>query len=649
MDIRQGIGLLLASLMIAKSIAYEKVEVYTLSLEELLDTKVVSASRKEEQQHLAPGVITVISEQEIKQYGARHLRDILDRLVGIQVIGSHQDFHSKTSIRAANSSHHEGQTLILLNGRPMRQATDGGLNSDLYLGFPLQSLDRIEVIRGPGSVIYGTNAMTGVINLITKDAKTSVNSSNISLTAGSFGMKQAQLSHLMGDKDYSLNIALNHFSADGDSVNGITDQDAFVGTYETGVPKSNNLFLNGRYKQFTFNALVMQDTQDSASSAFQLPSNPIDLERVFIDLGYLYQLNNDWDVSLNYSHSHDTAKWQINEAIGDNNSEGRAQLFETILRGKVNSKTNMLVGLSHVRNESGFDRGLPQNSTNSSSSAYVQFDYMPNPKQKYIAGGQWNKPKEIEADLSPRLGFIQGFGDNLWLKLLYSEAYRSPNLVETNLDAPQLKGVSTLAPENIATFDIQLTYKTPRQIHSLALYHSKLENLIVRVPGTPTTHANEGYVKFWGVELENKLEVNPQLNLQANFSYQQNKNKSGVENGTFAPQVMAKVGLNYENQQGFNFSIFNSYFGDTEDLSVTNVAPKINPEASSYNLLTANIRIDTGKLWSLGKPRHSFISLYLDNILDEEVYAADLNFANQNNTIPHHWGRGVYLSYNYKF
>ena len=639
--------------------AYEKVDTYQLSLEELLNVNVVSASRKEEKQHLAPGIITVVSAQEIKQFGARHLRDVIDRLVGIQVLGSHQDFHSKTSLRAVNSSHHEDTVLILLNGRPVRQATDGGLNSDLYIGFPVKSIKQIEVIRGPGSVIYGTNATSGVINIITRDAKDSVNATQADISLGSFGTLQTQVSSLIGDKNYSLNIEFNHFSSDGDPVEDIFDSGEpnalpvpvppALGTYETGV-FSNNIVMNGRYKNLTVNAIVMENHQESANSAFQLPSNPIDLERQYIDIGYLHNFSDSWDISFNYTHAEDKAQWQINEAAGDNFSEGRSQTLETIMRGKIGEDMNLLFGASHTANESGFDRGLPQGSKNSNNSVYTQVDYMSSASQKWIAGLQWNDPDSISADLSPRLGLIQGIGETnrWWFKFLYSEAYRSPNLVETDIDAPQLKGVPTLDPENIATYDTQLIYKTPTQYYALALYHSELENLIVRVPGAVTTHANLGFVKFKGIELETRVEMNASFSLTGNASYQENITDSGVENGTFSPQVKVKLGANYQNNKGLNLAIFNSYIGETEDLSEVNTAPKLNPEADAYNLLTFNASIDTGKMWALGKPGHSILSLYLDNILDEDVFAADLNFANANNTIPAHWGMGAYLTYSYK-
>jgi len=82
---------------------------------------------------------------------------------------------------------------------------------------------------------------------------------------------------------------------------------------------------------------------------------------------------------------------------------------------------------------------------------------------------------------------------------------------------------------------------------------------------------------------------------------------------------------------------------------VTNNALALNPKATAYNLLTANISVDTAKTWGIGKAEHSLLALYLDNILNEEVYTPNLNYTNGTNTIPHHWGRSANLTYTYKF
>ncbi|MHB8100301.1 MAG: TonB-dependent receptor plug domain-containing protein [Sulfuricurvum sp.] len=620
----------------------------TLSLEDLMNVEITSTSRRPESQHLASGIVTVVSAQEIHQYGARHLRDVIDRLVGIQIGSSHQWGHTKASIRGMNSAHNEGSVLLLLNGRPMREATDGGVNFDIYQGFPLETIDHIEVVRGPGSVIYGTNAMAGVINIITKNAKNSINESQVDIGAGSFNRRQLQLTTLIGDADYSLNIGVNSIRSHGDDIDGVTDKDGIQGTYVMD-EKSDNLLINGNYKNFTLNAMIMDNAPSRANSNFQLPSQQVDKRRYFFDIGYLYDIAPGWDTSINYTTSVSDLKWQIREDLGRNHYHDRSEMLETIVRGNVYTDLNILFGANYVTNSTAFDRFLdPIELYN--VSAYTQIDYMLSPKQKIIGGVQWNKPEANNADYSARAGFIQGFGDNFWIKLLYSEAFRSPNFVETYLVAAALTRNPNLAPEHVKTYDLQFIYQTPKHYLGLTLYDTMHKDLIVRTSSTPPSHENQGFVRYQGIELEGRTNIYEGINLIGNFSYQTNKTDNGIKDSTFAPKMMLKTGINYERIHGMNIGVFNSYIGTSTDLNATQPnAPAINPKADAYNLLSANISIDTAKMWGIGKTGHSLIALYLDNLLDEEVYAPDLNFGNQTNTIPHHWGRSANLTYTYKF
>lgn len=624
-------------------------ELAPLSLEDLLNIQVTSTSRRDESQHLAPGVVTVVSAQEIHQYGARHLRDVLDRLVGIQVLSSHQRPHNKTSIRAMNGAHQDGSAVILLNGRPIHDGTDGGFNFDIYLGFPLEIIDHIEVIRGPGSVIYGTNAMAGVINIITKDAQKSINETRIDIGAGSFERRQLQLSTLVGGTDYSINIGINSLRANGDGVDGVIDKDGQSGTYETG-ENSDNIVINGKYKGFTLNGMIMNNEADSGGSSFQLPSSIMNKKRTYLDIGYLYDIANGWDISLNYTINDGEFDWQISEAGGRNHYNDRYDMVEMIVRGNIASDLNLLFGANSSTYETEFTTGFPF-SKMKNKSAYTQLDYMFSPHQKIIAGIQLNKPEDTETDLSSRLGFIQGFGHNWWLKLLYSEAYRSPNLQEAKIVAPTLLGNPLLNPEKVATYDAQLIYQTPSYYFSIALYDSMLENLIVRVPYSTgrSTFTNQGSVHFQGIEIEGRVEVNENLSILGNFSYQTNKTNSGIEDSTFAPNIMAKIGGSYGGISGMNIALFNSYIGQSTDLTVTSGAASLNPKPDAYNLLSANIAVDTAKMWGIGKTGRSLFALYLDNLFDEEVYTPNLNYTNGTNTIPHHWGRSANLTYTYKF
>ncbi len=628
--------------------AQELPDLEVLSLEDLLNIEVTSTSRRAESQHMAPGIVTVISSQEIEQYGARHLRDVLDRVVGMQILSSRQWGHTKSSIRGMNSAHNEGSVLILLNGRPVREATDGGVNFDIYEGFPLTIIDRIEIIRGPGSVIYGTNAMAGVVNLVTKDAKTAINETRVDMSGGSFNRRQLQLSTLSSGIDYAFTLGANLIRSHGDDFSGITDQDGNTGTYRLD-EASDNLVLNGKYKNLTFNTMMMDNNPHRANSAFQLPAQQVDKRRLYLDLGYLYDITSGWDASIHYTLNTSSVGWQASEAIGRNHYKDRSEMVETIVRGNITDNLNLLMGGSYTKNGTAFDRFLDPISVYNLS-AYTQLDYMLSPKQKLIAGLQWNKPETTDSDLSARAGFIQGFGDHWWVKLLYSEAYRSPNLVESYIrSGVNLWGSANLSPEKIQTYDLQLIYQTAQRYVGLTLYDTMHEDLISRTGSNPTTHINQGFMRYQGVELEMRAEAAEDLDVTLNYSYQTNKNNSGVKQSTFAPQQMAKAGLNYRGYHGINIGVFNSYISEATDLTITNNAPYRNTKPSAYNLLSANFSLDTAKVWGIGKADHSILSLYLDNLFNETIFAADLNFGGQNNSVPHHWGRNAHLTYTYKF
>lgn len=189
--------------------------------------------------------------------------------------------------------------------------------------------------------------------------------------------------------------------------------------------------------------------------------------------------------------------------------------------------------------------------------------------------------------------------------------------MELFADAPALLGNPNLKPKKVATTDVQLIYQTTAQSLALTLYHSVFTDIIslAPLPKSPrVVQVNKGEIDFYGIEFEGKFVLNADLTLIGNVNYQHNEDDKGIENNTFAPNLMAKLGVTYTGKPGVTVGIFNSYSGEATDLSETLGNPAINSKAEAYNLLTAHLLLDTGKLWNLGKPDHSFISFYVDNL-----------------------------------
>lgn len=145
----------------------ESTDLTGLDLTQLSDLKVTTASKFSETVSEAPGMISVVSQDEIRRFGAMTVREILERVPGLTGTTAYFTDRSLIAARGDQTKIDGGHLLILINGRPTREILEGGIVSDLLESFPVAAPERIEVIKGPGSVLYGSNAYSAVINLIT--------------------------------------------------------------------------------------------------------------------------------------------------------------------------------------------------------------------------------------------------------------------------------------------------------------------------------------------------------------------------------------------------------------------------------------------------------------------------------------------------
>jgi len=140
----------------------------TYSLEELMGMDVTSVSRKAEPFYETAGAVAVLTGSEIQQIGSRTLADALRYVPGLEV--ARVDFRNwAISSRGFNASN-SNKMLVLMDGRTVYSPLFSGVFWDVQDTF-LPDLDRIEVIRGPGATMWGSNAVNGVISMTTKDAR----------------------------------------------------------------------------------------------------------------------------------------------------------------------------------------------------------------------------------------------------------------------------------------------------------------------------------------------------------------------------------------------------------------------------------------------------------------------------------------------
>ncbi|PCJ36410.1 MAG: hypothetical protein COA99_13265, partial [Moraxellaceae bacterium] len=187
-------------------------ELLKYSVQELLTVTV--ASKREETIYNAPAVLSVTSDKEIGLFNDRNLKQTLSRMPGIYTGGSFYLWPQNMASVRGDLQYQNNHTLILVNGRPARESHDGGKNHPFYLNFPVESLQRVEVIRGPGSVLYGSNAFTAVINLKLKEAPDTP-TLQVDASAGSFGHKNAVVHGGAKSGDFGFYTALRLENIEG--------------------------------------------------------------------------------------------------------------------------------------------------------------------------------------------------------------------------------------------------------------------------------------------------------------------------------------------------------------------------------------------------------------------------------------------------
>ena len=163
---RLALSLCLAAAMAAQTTS--STDLTQISIEDLMKLDVSSVSRKDQQLSKVPSSVYVITSSDIRHSGATNIPDLLRMVPGVDVARINANAWA-ISIRGFNSRY-SGKVLVLIDGRTIYSPAYSGVYWD-QLGVPLENIDRIEVIRGPGGTVWGANAMNGVINIITKTAR----------------------------------------------------------------------------------------------------------------------------------------------------------------------------------------------------------------------------------------------------------------------------------------------------------------------------------------------------------------------------------------------------------------------------------------------------------------------------------------------
>ena len=207
------------AVFILSGLSYSEEEQGSREVAATMEEVVVTATRDREEVRNIPANVSVITSEDIEDSGATNIVEVLEKLESIHFRSySGNSSQALVDIRGFGGDNPYGKTLVMLDGRRLNRLDMSSVN---WLQIPLSNIDRIEIVRGASSVLYGDSAIAGVINIITKTGKRETEA-DVSFIAGSYGTKDGRVS-LRGSKD-RLTYAVN---AQAERTKGYRDRSEF--------------------------------------------------------------------------------------------------------------------------------------------------------------------------------------------------------------------------------------------------------------------------------------------------------------------------------------------------------------------------------------------------------------------------------------
>ena len=538
-------------------------DLLTLSLDKLMEIEVYTASQENEKAAQSPASISVITAQQIKEWGIISLHDAISLLPGIVKSETYLGQTTQT-FRGVTPGLFNNKSLYLINGHPSYESLFGSTLLDYV---PIEIVERIEIVRSPASVLYGTNSISGVINIITKQGED--NNNSVTVRGGSHSHKYGSLVH----HSENLSMAASVQRDDGYSYTGTNDEFGNLVDldYHYNV---ENLFIDGYGKNWRVNAAVF-DREKALygvnpwiwqSGNFTTFVGYIDANRKFdFDSGelnlWLRYDSSEKDIHVKQfpfpATSADCTALNIPGPTPPGSCDDSASNQSTIMnrveryslelqyKDQITDDLKYIIGATVEQQKSDpliftsdidgsvSQLAIPDKHETDTGAFYTQIKYQQSLDTQYILGIRAEHNSESAGSgLMPKLGMTHQIIPDTYLKVLYSEAFRTPMVIEKYVNlANVLIGDVNLDRETIQTFEIGIDSQINENNKiQFVIYTLNLEDEILRFPAPSPSPAavyeNGAGKEMHGIEAEWKSIFNKNFEFILNAAYVDGKDKS---------------------------------------------------------------------------------------------------------------------------
>ena len=536
---------------------------------------VFGASKFQQKVTEAPSSVTIITADEIQKYGYRTLSDVLQSVPGFYVT-SDRNYSYIGVDGISRPTDYNTHLLILIDGH---RVNDNFFNVAYVASEAILDLDliqRAEIIRGPGSSLYGANAFLGVINIITKQGR-DLKGAEVSADAGSlqtyrgrttYGQQYANGSELLLSEsfyDSKGNHQLFFPEFNSASTNNGIAQDADGDQF-------HSTFLSATYRDFSLRAGYVSREKHvptgSFGTVFDDPRTETTDARAYADLNYHHAIGDAWEVNARgfydwykydgvfiYDYSGTgVPPFTVNHDFARGDWWG----FDISASRRVAERHHVTLGTEETFNakqvQGNYDQTpyvlyLSSHHSSTQASVYLQDEFAIRKNLLLTAGMRYDQYSTFGGTLNPRLGLILSPQENTDIKFLYGQAFRAPDDFELHYSAPLLsfEPSPNLRPETIKTTEVVFErYFWQRASLSASGFYNQIDHLISQA--TDPTNGFLHFVNLDGVRgkgLEFQFSAKRPSGWEGRLSYtlQESHNPLDGKPLSDSPRHLAKVNL----------------------------------------------------------------------------------------------------------
>jgi len=650
----------------------ERVEdVMDISLEDLLDVEITTAGKRAERVGDIPASVVVISRKDIETYGYQTLEEILGNIPGLYL--TNDLFSTKVGIRGFWTERDNGNIIILVNNIAQP--------SELYSAYPLENIpipveaiDRIEVVRGPMSVIYGTGAFFGVINIKTNI----VDEDGASMVSASGGSDEtyklfARAAGKIDDFQYTFNGSYLSTYGMNEPYDKMTDPSIlpFLGvptdhTTDGQLEETDKYFnFSGTFNDFYFDASYGEAQKEVI---FLLPSFKEGTKGTYkstrFGFGYKKDFSDQVTVDAKLVYFQNRWQWDFDWIFGA--LYGFEDDYTTAYRANLDlfftpsSNLNITVGLDYYKILSvnseidvpmfelvNLEYNLAPGESITTQSIYSQIDFNLTKNLKLVLGARLEQMmeydlqqkigspdpldssysvstqtySETDPEFIPRVALIFSPNESNAIKLLYGKALTRPSFFQ-NQDLFGEGVEVSLLPETIQTFELNYLATLSKFSIGISVFHNILDSLIYRtqllIEGIyQTYHANVGEMTTTGAEMTLQFVPSKSFFLELSGTYQDTKDKrSGFEDiePGYSPKFLGYFKASVFFNNDISLAVLGNYVDKMESFWDESLGGRLGEQVDSYFLLGANFR--ARNLFGSGL----FINARVSNLLDQEIH-----------------------------